>query len=122
LTVYDGVLEDGTGSSVDDGFAGTITSVFQAPAVTLLAVFHAWCIVAFVEVLENGREHFRVLIRKVEPLVGRREELTSKEVGKEGAVRQDVLMRSEQSLLAADCDCDDGTNIDQQTIQLMIRQ
>jgi hypothetical protein len=54
LTVYDGVLEDRTGSGVDNSFAGAVASIFKAPAVTLLAIFHAWSVVAFVEVLENG--------------------------------------------------------------------
>lgn len=78
LAVNDSVLQDWSSRGVDNGFVGTVavTTIFEVPAIALLVILHARIVVAFVKILEDRGEHFRVFVGKVDPLVGRLEELT----------------------------------------------
>lgn len=55
LTVDNSVLQDWSGSGVDNGFVNTVavTTIFKVPAVALLVILHAGVVVAFVQVFKD---------------------------------------------------------------------
>lgn len=112
LAVDDGVLEDGARGGLDGCLAGrrTVTAIFQAPCLALAVVFQSGVVVALVEVLEDGGEDFRVLVRKVDTLVVAGEELVPAGVLEVRRVAEDVLVSGKETLLVADCYGDDSTD------------
>ena len=119
LAVDDGVLEDGSRGGLDSGLAGRRTAIFQAPCLTLAVVLQPRVVVALVEVLKDGREDFRVLVGKVDPLVSAGEELVPAGVLEVRRVAEDVLVSSEQTLLVANCYGDDSTDASSVTMHQM---
>jgi hypothetical protein len=72
---------------VNDRFVGVgIAAVLEVPAVTLLVVLHARVVVALVQVFEDRREDFGLLIGKIDALVGTLEKLAITEGLKPGRV------------------------------------
>lgn len=111
MAVDDGVLQDWSDRGLNDSFAGAVAvyPIFEVPAVALLVILHARVVVALIEILEDRREDFRFLIRKIDPLVGRLEELSAARSLKPWRVGKYIFVRGEESLLAANSDCDDCT-------------
>ena len=66
-------------------------------------------VIAFVEILEDAAEDLGFLRGQVDASISGLEKLRAQEIGKERAVRQHVLVGSEQSLFASDSNRDDGT-------------
>jgi len=111
LAVDDSVLQDWATGSEDDCFVGAvgITTILEIPAFPFAVILHARIIIAFVEILEDGREDFWILVCKVDPLVGSRKELITAGGLKERRVAQNVFMCGEQTLLIPYRESDDGT-------------
>lgn len=105
--VDDGVLEDHAHAVDVDGDLA-LAGVLETPAVPLLVMLQTGVVVALVEVLEDGREDLGLLIRKVDPPGRRVEELALADGLEVGRVAEDVLVGSEEALVPADADGDDG--------------
>lgn len=82
--------------------------IFQLPGISPFVVKKSWIIVTLVEVLEHGGEDLRKLFREVDPF-GRRLEKLSTAYGSEiRRCRENVFVRSEESLFGANANGDDG--------------
>lgn len=68
----------------------------------------SWVIVSLVEVLEDAGKDFGLLGWQVDAHVGALEELAPQRVGEVGGVGEDVFVSSEQALVRADNDGDNG--------------
>lgn len=110
--VDDGILQyRSTIGSVDCALAhafSRVVDVFEIPTRMSLVVVESRSVVAFIEVLENGREYFGCLIWDLDSFAVRLEELRPTGFGKVGALTKDVFMGGEEPLLRSDCDRDDG--------------
>lgn len=98
---------------MDDSLTSTvaIASIFKAPAIAFLIVFHTRVVVTLVQVLKDRRKDFRFFVGKVDSLVGGLEELTATGSLKPWRVGKNVFVGGEQSLFAADSDGDYCTAI-----------
>jgi hypothetical protein len=112
LAVDHCVLQDGSCWGVDHCLVGTIvvTTILKGPGVALLVKLEARVVVALVEVLKDRGEDLRLLIGKVDALVGGLVELTAARSLEVGRVGQNILVCCEETLLSADAYCDDGTD------------
>ena len=83
------------------------SGVFQRPAASPLVKLEPRVVVAFVEIFENRRKDFGLVLGQINAF-GRLKELRSAKLSKVRAVAKDVFVGGEESLLAADAERDDG--------------
>lgn len=112
LAIDDSVFQDRTETSLDYSLvdAVAVAAVLEIPAVSSLVVLKSRVVVAFVEILENGGENFRLFVGKLDAFVGGLEELIAAGRLEEGRVAQDVFVRCEETLLPSNGECDDCTD------------
>ncbi len=67
--------------------------VLELPRVSVLVVQQARVVVALVEVLEDGAEDLRFLVRQRDPLALRLEVVAGQDLLEEGSLGQHVLVR-----------------------------
>lgn len=93
---------------VDDGGLAHGALIFNFPRVPLPVVDELGRVVAFVQVLEHGRQDFGRLVRQVNPSSSRLEELRLEHRLEVCRSVQYLFMASKQSLVGADADGDDS--------------
>jgi hypothetical protein len=74
----------------------------EVEARTLLVVRQLWCVVTLVEVLQHCREHFWLLVGKLDTFVRRLKELCSTSLCKVGRFAEDVFVGCEETMCGSD--------------------
>jgi len=75
---------------------------------TALVLNKAWIVITFVQILEDAREYFGLLVGQVDATIGRIEELGVQDLSEVWRMTEDIFMAGEEPLDGANNDCDDG--------------